>query len=221
MRPRSPCFAASISVRRKFDARFEFVAAASGEGWVVGGGGASDGGWVGGGAASGEGSISGAVQERSSMGGDVPSFSAVCIRSDGWVCAHLQSKENARSDRTQKISAEWKRGTRAIMTKAATAIPTIILGAGLVGMAVNFIGFERIRDDWSHAGIAVKAVLLMLSIALIILPILLLFRGSDDRKRAFAVMRKQAARTGAKASGAASSAVGAVSAVNAALTVQR
>ena len=73
---------------------------------------------------------------------------------------------------------------------ASTAV-SIGIGITILGVSYQQLRAGALANDWSYPAIALKIAILLVALGFIVTPVILLFRGSADRRRAIAILQSQ------------------------------
>lgn len=72
-----------------------------------------------------------------------------------------------------------------------SAIASICIGIAIIGFSYEWLRDGKLLHDWSYPAMALKGALALVAVGFVLFPIALLFRGSEDRKRAFQIVQKK------------------------------
>ena len=72
-----------------------------------------------------------------------------------------------------------------------SALVSLTIGISILGFSIQWLRDGRLLNDWSYPAIALKGALLLVALGFVVFPIVLLFRGSADRKRALQIIGKK------------------------------
>ena len=72
-----------------------------------------------------------------------------------------------------------------------SALVSFCIGVSILGVSYQWLKNGKLLHDWSYPAMALKGAIALVALGFVAFPIVLLFRGSADRKRALQIVGKK------------------------------